>query len=185
MKYLSWPNFCYHPPQTGVQIFCVPTLLVILRNERLARPFLYLLVDFQLRHSKYKLSHFLTSPFDEMTSYLLIFCSIMLDRILFESSANNPLKVTDCVTLQSDSSFPLVSKIIKIIFRHSNLQIPCTIALNSCLALDLATTFYFLLLQASKFSPIKVQYPEVDPLLQLTLPSLHHFIFLTAILQFP
>ena len=37
-------------------------------------------------------------------------------------------------------------------------------ALYSALALDLATTFCFLLFQETKFPPINTQYPDVDRL---------------------
>ncbi|GMP26440.1 hypothetical protein CsSME_00002869 [Camellia sinensis var. sinensis] len=50
---------------------------------------------------------------------------------------------------------------------------PCAISLNSTSALDLATTFCFLLLQVTRLLPTKVQYPEVD-LLSVTDPPSQH-----------
>ncbi|PRQ56860.1 hypothetical protein RchiOBHm_Chr1g0341921 [Rosa chinensis] len=48
-------------------------------------------------------------------------------------------------------------------------QTPWDMPLNSASALDLATTFCFLLRQVTKFPPTKVKYPEVDLLSDLEL----------------
>lgn len=57
----------------------------------------------------------------------------------------------------------------KIIFNHNNSRTPCAIALYSTFALERVTIDCFLLLQVTKFPPIKVQYPEVDLLLEMKL----------------
>ena len=53
---------------------------------------------------------------------------------------------------------------------HSSLYTPCAVAQSSTLALDLVTTFGFLLLQVTKFLPKNMQFPNVD-LLTITLPK--------------
>ena len=52
-------------------------------------------------------------------------------------------------------------------------QVAEAIALYSASALDLATTFCFLLFQEIKLSPIETQYSEVDILLDEILPNQH------------
>ena len=54
-------------------------------------------------------------------------------------------------------------------FNHSASQIPKAIPPYSASALDLATTFCFLLLHITKFPPTKVKYPEVDHLSSIAL----------------
>ena len=48
---------------------------------------------------------------------------------------------------------------------HCISVIPLATPLNSALALESATIFYFLLLQVTKFPPTRVKYPELDFLL--------------------
>ncbi|RDX95082.1 hypothetical protein CR513_22447, partial [Mucuna pruriens] len=58
----------------------------------------------------------------------------------------------------------------RIIFIHNPSHIPCAMARNSTFALDRATTFFFLLLQVTRFPPKNIQYLKVD-LLSITDPA--------------
>jgi len=55
----------------------------------------------------------------------------------------------------------------KVIYNNSISQIPNAMALNFASALDLTTTFCFLLLQVTKFPQRKMQYPKVDLVLSI------------------
>ena len=63
-------------------------------------------------------------------------------------------------------------------FIHTSSQVVRAIARYSASALDLATTFCFLLFQEMRFPPMRTQYPEVD-LLSLGDPAQSASVYAT------
>jgi len=86
--------------------------------------------------------------FDEMSINLHMLCFIMLHRIV--SNCYSRHIITIQTHTKSDSTFLI----------HKSLHTPSVMLLTSALALDLATTGCFLLLQVTRFPPTKVKYIE-------------------------
>ncbi|RDX69186.1 hypothetical protein CR513_51733, partial [Mucuna pruriens] len=104
------------------------------------------------------------SNFNEVFVNLNVFCPIVLDWIM----GNTYTLIAELLSQNNfigPSYFTLRSS--RIIFIQNPSHIPCTMARNSAFALDRATTFCFLLLQVTRFSPRNIQYPEIEYILPL------------------